>query len=85
MENFKKKLKVKKNLLIVLSILLGIIGIGIVTLSIMGLLPLSMLLTFPLILLIIYKMGKDVDAIVDKLLLLDVMRIFDEMEEEVID
>ena len=30
-------------------------------------------------------MGKDVDAIVDKLLLLDVMRIFDEMEEEVID
>ena len=85
MENFEKKLKVKKNLLIVLSILLGIIGIGIVTLSIMGLLPLSMLLTFPFILLIIYKMGKDVDAIVDKLLLLDVMRIFDEMEDEVID
>ena len=85
MENFKKKLKVKKNLLIVLSILLGIIGIGIVTLSIMGLLPLSMLLTFPLILLIIYTMGKDVDVIVDKLLLLDVMEFFDEMEEEVID
>jgi hypothetical protein len=85
MENFEKKLKVKKNLLIVLSILLGIIGIGIVTLSIMGLLPLSLLLTFPFIILIIYKMGKDVDVIVDKLLLLDVMKIFDEMEDEVID
>ena len=85
MENFKKKLKVKKNLLIVLSILLGIIGIGIVTLSIMGLLPLSMLLTFPFILLIIYKIGKDVDVIVDKLLLLNVMEFFDEMEDEVID
>lgn len=59
-----KKLKLKKRILIVVAILLTIIGLGIVTLVCMKLLPLLMLLTFPLILLTIYKLGKDVDIMV---------------------
>ena len=64
-----RKLKLKKRLLIVAAILLTIIGLGIVTLVCMKLLPLSMLLTFPLVLLTIYKLGKDVDAIIDLIFL----------------
>ncbi len=82
---FKRKLKYKKKLLIILSIILAIIAIGIVVLVSLNLLPLSLIFTFPLFVLIIYKMGKDVDVIVDKLLLSDVMEFFDEMEEEVKD
>jgi hypothetical protein len=66
-----KNLKKKKKLLILLAILLTVIGLGIVTSVIMSLIPISIILTFPLLLLIVYKIGKDVDVIVDAIFLME--------------
>ena len=88
-----KKLKRKKNILIVLAILLTIIGLGIVTLVCMGLLSLLIILTFPLILLIVYKLGKDVDIVLNMIYLTElyleeggvfegILDVYEEIEEE---
>ena len=68
-----KNLKKKKKLLILLAILLTVIGLGIVTSVIMSLIPISIILTFPLLLLIVYKIGKDVDVLVDAIFLMELV------------
>ena len=69
--NIKKRLVRKKRILIALSIILTITQITIISLTIAKLIPYTILLTTPFIILIIRKMGKDVDAIIDTIFLLE--------------
>jgi hypothetical protein len=83
-----KSFKRKKNLLIVLAILLTVIGLGIITLTLMGILPLLLALTIPFIVLIILKIGKDVDGLVDRIFLCELLEeggLFEGMEDLHID
>ena len=68
-----KSFKRKKNLLIVLAILLTVIGLGIITLTLIGILPSSLALAIPFIILIILKIGKDVDVLVDMMHLMEIV------------
>ena len=68
-----KSFKRKKNLLIVLAILLTIVGLGIITLTLIGILPSSLALAIPFIILIILKIGKDVDVLVDMIHLMEIV------------
>lgn len=68
-----KSFKRKKNLLIVLAILLTVIGLGIITLTLIGILPSSLALAIPFIILIILKIGKDVDVLVDMMHLWEIV------------
>ena len=68
-----KSFKRKKNLLIVLAILLTVIGLGIITLTLIGILPSSLALAIPFIILIILKIGKDVDVLVDMIHLMEIV------------
>ena len=68
-----KSFKRKKNLLIVLAILLTVIGLGIITLTLIGILPSSLALAIPFIILIILKIGKDVDVLVDMIHLWEIV------------
>ena len=68
-----KSLKRKKNLLIVLAILLTVVGLGIITLTLMGILQSLLILTIPFIILIILKIGKDVDVLVDMTFLMEIV------------
>ncbi|MDB9992619.1 hypothetical protein OAD97_00455 [bacterium] len=68
-----KSFKRKKNLLIVLAILLTIVGLGIITSTLIGILPSSLALVIPFIILIILKIGKDVDVLVDMIHLMEIV------------
>lgn len=68
-----KSFKRKKNLLIVLAILLTIVGLGIITSTLIGILPSSLALAIPFIILIILKIGKDVDVLVDMMHLMEIV------------
>ena len=68
-----KSFKRKKNLLIVLAILLTVVGLGIITLTLMGILPSLLILTIPFIILIIFKIGKDVDVLVSMTFLMEIV------------
>jgi uncharacterized membrane protein YbaN (DUF454 family) len=79
MKNFKRK----KNLLIVLAILLTVVGLGIITLTLMGILPSLLALIIPFIVLIILKIGKDVDVLVDMMFLMEIIELSEEMKEDI--
>lgn len=68
-----KSFKRKKNLLIVLAILLTIVGLGIITSTLIGILPSSLAFAIPFIILIILKIGKDVDVLVDMMHLMEIV------------
>ena len=68
-----KSFKRKKNILIVLAILLTVVGLGIITLTLMGILPSLLILTIPFIILIIFKIGKDVDVLVSMTFLMEIV------------
>ncbi|MDB9931358.1 hypothetical protein OAD28_01385 [Flavobacteriales bacterium] len=80
-----KKLNQKKILLIILSFILAIIAIGIVVLVILILLPLSFILILPFLLIIIYKIGKDVDVIVANISLIKLIESIDQKKEKLKD
>lgn len=57
-------------------------GLIIITVVALEWIPITFIFTIPFIILAVYKMGKDVDDIVDEIILLDVLRFFDMMDEE---
>jgi ABC-type multidrug transport system fused ATPase/permease subunit len=79
--NYKRK----KNLLIVLAIILTLIGLSIITCVITGWIPLVLILTIPFLGFIIFKLGKDVDKIIDKMFLEQILNddhpIFDGLSD----
>ena len=83
--NYKRK----KNLLIVLAIILTLIGLSIITCVITGWIPLVLILTIPFLGFIIFKLGKDVDRILDKMFFEQILNddhpVFDGFFDEIID